>query len=339
MPQSSLSGQDLGSWQGQTTSGNGRGFDLQRLRILYYRLPEQVVSGGREKGRSRQRDQLDDRGKTVRRQGKLKRHARGRAFQTLRNQTEEGSDGMTVLICPDCRHENEPTRVYCHDCGAKLNRASLTKEKAADGNLETQQRMRRMFGGKQGRTRQIVLKLGKLILGAGVAAAIVLMLQRPDVPERKKTELLSTQINLELEKATMAPQGTQLRFTEEQVNAYLLNGLKSKKAQLDKWLLHFERAVVKFDEGVCRISVERSIFRYPLYTTVVFEVTAQNGQLITSNRGGSIGRLPIHPAIMKYGDVIFADVWKALERDRKMVAKLAAIEFHPQSVVLTAPAQ
>jgi len=39
---------------------------------------------------------------------------------------------------------------------------------------------------------------------------------------------------------------------------------------------------------------------------------------------------------MKYGDVLFTDLWKALDRERKLVAKLAAIEFHPQTVVLTA---
>ena len=29
---------------------------------------------------------------------------------------------ITKLICPECRHENEAERVYCHDCGARLNK-------------------------------------------------------------------------------------------------------------------------------------------------------------------------------------------------------------------------
>jgi hypothetical protein len=64
-------------------------------------------------------------------------------------------------------------------------------------------------------------------------------------------------------------------------------------------------------------------------------VTLQDGTLTASNNGGSIGRLPIHPALMKYGDLIFSDLWTALEREKKSVSKMGAIEFHPQTVVLT----
>jgi hypothetical protein len=38
---------------------------------------------------------------------------------------------------------------------------------------------------------------------------------------------------------------------------------------------------------------------------------------------------------MKYADPIFSDLWAALERERKAVSKMSAIEFHPQAVVLT----
>jgi hypothetical protein len=38
---------------------------------------------------------------------------------------------------------------------------------------------------------------------------------------------------------------------------------------------------------------------------------------------------------MKYGDLLFSDVWTALDRERKSVAKMSAIEFHPHAVVLT----
>jgi hypothetical protein len=37
---------------------------------------------------------------------------------------------------------------------------------------------------------------------------------------------------------------------------------------------------------------------------------------------------------MKYADPLFADLWTALDRERKSVAKMNAIEFHPQAVVL-----
>ena len=36
-------------------------------------------------------------------------------------------------------------------------------------------------------------------------------------------------------------------------------------------------------------------------------------------------------------NIIFADLWSALDRDRKLVAKMAAIEFHDKAVTLVVP--
>ena len=58
---------------------------------------------------------------------------------------------MTMLICPDCRNENEIERIYCHDCGTKLDRSKLKKDKSVvqeEKPEETQKRIRRMFGGR-----------------------------------------------------------------------------------------------------------------------------------------------------------------------------------------------
>ena len=98
--------------------------------------------------------------------------------------------------------------------------------------------------------------------------------------------------------------------------------------------LYIERAVATFDETVCRITAERSLFGFSVYTSTSSKVTVQNGKINATNLGGSIGRLPIHPLLMKYSDVLFADLWGALDRERKSVSKMGTIEFHPQAVVL-----
>jgi hypothetical protein len=172
-----------------------------------------------------------------------------------------------------------------------------------------------------------------MILGALAAAAIIQMLLPPDVPPRTKSGEFPPQINLDLENAAMNHGAPPLHYTEAQVNAYLGSALKSKQAALSQ-LLQFERAVVNFDESVCRITAERSLFGFSLFTATSSKVSLDNGTLKASNNGGSIGRLPIHPLLMKYADPIFGDLWTALDRERKSVAKMSAIEFHPQAVVL-----
>jgi hypothetical protein len=244
---------------------------------------------------------------------------------------------MIKLVCPECRRENEPERIYCHDCGARLDRSALAKvaPKGEDAK-ETQRRLRSMLDPQRAKMRLMFFKVSKLILGALAMAAVIVMVLPPlDVPARVKSDEFPPQITLDLENATTSRGAAPLRYTETQVNAYLGNALKSKQAALSK-LLTFERALVNFDDGVCRVTAERSLFGYSLFTATSSKVAIDNGKVVASNVGGSIGRMPIHPLIMNYGDVIFSDLWTALDREKKAVAKMGAIEFQPQTVVLTA---
>ena len=242
---------------------------------------------------------------------------------------------MIKLICPECRRENEAERIYCHDCGARLDRTALAKiaPKGEDAK-ETHRRLRSLLDPQRAKMRRMFFKISKLILGAFATAALVQMLLPPDLPPRTKSGEFPPQINLDLENAALNHNAPPLRYTDAQVNAYLGSALKSKQAALSK-LLQFERAVVSFDENVCRITAERSLFGFSVFTATSSKVTLENGTLKASNNGGTIGRLPIHPALMNYADPIFSDLWAALERERKSVSKMSAIEFHPQAVVLT----
>src|SRR5881394_1471689 len=177
---------------------------------------------------------------------------------------------MITLICPECRRENEAERIYCHDCGARLDRTALAKIAPKGEDVkDTQRRLRTMLNPQRAKMRLLFFKVSKLILGALATAAVVQMILPPDVPPRAKTGEFPPQINLDLENAAMSHGAAPLQYTEAQANAY-------------------------------RITAERSLFGYSFFTTTAARVTLENGTLISSNNGGSIGRLPIHPLLMKY---------------------------------------
>jgi hypothetical protein len=241
---------------------------------------------------------------------------------------------MIKLVCPECRRENEPERIYCHDCGARLDRTALAKiaPKGEDAK-ETHRRLRMLLDPQRAKMRHLFFKASKVVLGAFALAAVIQMILPPDAPPRVKTGDFPPQINLDLENAALNHNAAPMQYTEAQVNAYLGSALKSKQAALSK-LLQFERAIVKFDENVCTITAERSLFGFSVFTTTSSRVSLQNGSLTATNIGGRIGRLPVHPLLMKYADPLFGDLWAALDRERKSVAKMGSIEFHPQAVVL-----
>lgn len=240
------------------------------------------------------------------------------------------------LICPQCRRENEAERIYCHDCGTRLDRSALAKEPPKEEDpRDTHKRVAALFSPGRAILRARFFQACKLILCAFIAGVIVQMIRPPDLPERANVAALPQQINLELEDLAMEPtRHGPLRYSDEQVNAYLAYTLKSKQAALSKYL-QFERVLVAFEEGSCSCTVERSLFGYSLYTTASFAAQLQNGNIVATSHGGSIGRMPIHPALMQYSGFLFNDVRSALDRERKSIVKMGSIEFHPKLIVLT----
>ncbi len=242
---------------------------------------------------------------------------------------------MTTVVCAECHHENEPERIYCHDCGARLDRSAVKVRK--ENVQDAQKRVKKLFDPTRARIRVLFFKISKVLLGSCAVAAFVQMILPPDVPAPVKSMMLASQIRLDLESATTRHQPAELRYTDEQVNVFLAYTLKTKQKSLDQPLLDFKRAVVAFQEHMCSITMERSLFGYSLYTTISVAPSVTGGKIAVTNKGGSIGRLPIHPQIAQYMGVLFDDLWSALDRETKLVAKMKVIEFHDKAVALTAP--
>ena len=247
---------------------------------------------------------------------------------------------ITKLICPECRYENEAERVYCHGCGARLCKpvAEAAKNEEAQ-TIETRERLRRMMDNRGVKARQWATNIAKLLLGSCIAAALIQIFLPPDLPAPTGKEmLLGPQIGLELENALFQHRGAQVTYREDQVNSYLGTVLKRKKVSLlDKPMLDFERGSRAVRRRHVSDDAGTLLFRpFDLHIRVLSrECTKRKNR--GHERGRRVGRMPIHPQLMQYAGFLFSDAWKAMEQDRKQVEKFAAIEFHPQTVVLTAP--
>src|SRR5262249_13017593 len=154
---------------------------------------------------------------------------------------EKAVDQMTTtkaavkLVCPECQRQNEPERIYCHDCGAKLDRSSLAKvAPKAEDPKQTQKRLKNLLDSGRLGLRLVFCQVSNLLLGACVLAGLIEMFLRPDdLPAPLKNVELQ-QLNLELEKAVESRSPTPLQFSEAQINNFLANIAKSKQAVLSK---------------------------------------------------------------------------------------------------------
>src|SRR4051794_36000323 len=104
-----------------------------------------------------------------------------------------------TLTCKECGYVNEPERVYCHNCGQKLDRSILPKE--AEVRRETPQQAQRRIRKMTNPEKSVVLqemKTGfKAIVWAAVLAALIQIAREPDgVPEKSDglpTRFVSTE--------------------------------------------------------------------------------------------------------------------------------------------------
>jgi hypothetical protein len=243
---------------------------------------------------------------------------------------------MTKLICPDCQHENEPERIYCHNCGARLDRTGVIKEKIQEGATEegARQHLKKMFAPNRGQGKRIAAQFAKMLLGALCLAAVIVMLLPPDLPPPPKSYEFAPLINMDMVSALTSRQPALLVYNEEQVDSYLASTVRRKDGPAQQGFFPLRRLFVQFQEGQCWIHVERRIFSLSIFSGSAYRVAIANGKITKDNLGGYIGRMPIDPRLMKYADVLLGKAWDSLARERNSVARLAGIEFHPKSVTL-----
>lgn len=242
----------------------------------------------------------------------------------------------TKLICPDCQHENEAERIYCHHCGARLDRSGIIRERVDEetSRESVRQHLKRMFAPDRGRNKRIALQLGKVLLGALLLGAVIVMILPPDLPPAPRNYSFAPLIGMDMVSALSNPQPTSLVYSEEQINGYLASVVRRKDGPAQQGYFPLRRIFVQFQEGQCWTHVERQAFTVSIYAGSAYRVKIENGQIKATNVAGYIGRMPIHPLVMKYTDVLLGKAWDALARERHSIARMAEIQFHPQTVTL-----
>ena len=229
------------------------------------------------------------------------------------------------LPCDQCGYVNEAERVYCHNCGAKLDRSLLPKasEKKPESLEKARKRVAKMTNPGSGGIMPLIKTLFKVALSSAALAAVILIAQKPDgVPEPKK-ELLSRLVGAEMMDAIGSPQPRQLSFSEDEVNQYLKQTLKAKEGVIPG--VRFERAFVNLSPGVLRISSEQSLWGYPVFAGIAYKLEINGGTFTPAIVGGNFGRLPVDPQVMQYADVAFKKLWSALERERKQMDRMQIV--------------
>jgi hypothetical protein len=238
-----------------------------------------------------------------------------------------------TLQCKECDYQNEPERVYCHNCGAKLDRSVLPKEEQIrrESPDRARKRIMKMTNPSGSVLRRELGALIKTVVFAVLVAMIVQAMREPaNLPAAKSNAPLRL-VSSDLFNLAETPMPTAGAFTEDEINAFL----KTKVIPTGSMGVQVKRAYIDLEERTARVGVEKTLYGYPIYMATAYRVEASNGVLITVNIGGSIGRLPVHSLIMeRISPLMFGSLAEAMQRELGLLRKMQTVLIRKDRVDL-----
>ena len=237
-----------------------------------------------------------------------------------------------MLICPKCGNDNELGRIFCHQCGDRLDISSIKPPSVAE-------RKRRLF--KAEAIRNIRFLVNLVILGVLILVVALICLTPPVVPtQSSNTELVASDTKrMELDRIGRGKKGGQVTVTEAQLNAFFNQrpfrtatgaGIELTPIALR---IHLNESRVQMEFlGATQFG---SYFEKKLYLAYEGQPILRAGKFGFKPTGGWIGRLPVHPLILRitsFFESRFGRLFNEFSSEKELLDTLTAIDVTQESV-------
>lgn len=252
---------------------------------------------------------------------------------------------LPTIACKDCGHVNEGERVYCHNCGAKLDRTVLLTEQQQkqESYEDRKKRIHKMMNPNAGLFVGAWKSLLKAVGAGAIVAALINMAMPPEAvpPMPKKGELPdSPQIGMLLENMTMNPAPMRIALQESEINNYLKSSVRMKKDNsFAASILTFQRAFVNLQDNVCNITLQNGLYDYPTYMTIGYNLSIRNHKIVGNPVSIHLGRLALPAIAAPYVAPMFQPLWDVMHREHSLMDKLQSVEVKKGSMILTSAPQ
>lgn len=247
------------------------------------------------------------------------------------------------IACKECGHINESERVYCHNCGVKLDRSALVtpaqqqKQPSAEEVREKKVReIRKLMAPGGGFLKKQGVMLGKMLACAlGFAVLIDGALPPQNLPQVPKGVIVDLpQIDKQLETLVAAPAGQQLELSQKEINAYLKVRFRKRAYALSS-VAPITRSCVALEDGVAHLILRAEILGFPLYVSFSeqLHIDKKNGLKATCV-GMRLGRLPLPGWVQQSAATGLPGIMASLKREGQLLQQAASAEIEPGKIVL-----
>lgn len=248
---------------------------------------------------------------------------------------------LPTITCKECGHVNETERVYCHNCGNKLDRSELLTQqvKPEESLAKKQRRIKKMMNPNTGAKGELWKMAVKTLFFAAVAAAAIDAVLPPNpVPPMLKEIADVSDLGQTLEYLTAAPARRSVSLSEDAINGYLWNTIHVKAD--GSWMqsiFTFQRVFVELEPDILKITTQNAIQNYPLYAGVDYRLQIAGNELFATPVGANIGRLQLPPALAPYLPALLDSLnspWNSLKQERSLMNKLESVKIQKGLMIL-----
>jgi hypothetical protein len=240
-----------------------------------------------------------------------------------------------MLKCQKCGYDNELGRIFCHQCGSKLDLEQI--KPASRGG----KKLRPKGSPGIGRVLLRVFEIGAVVL---IVWAVVLLVQVPVAPHVVTTEQDASSAERKrfaLERLIDQGKEASIQVSAAELNAFLSKfgfekaegkGVKITPRSLQVRLGANEVTVIVTGELAMGDSLKKNF-----YLSCTGIPAVEGGHFVFKPVAAAVGALPIHPQIMESTGFIqnyLSELFHNLSEERKLLDKLTAISVNKERVLL-----
>jgi len=262
-----------------------------------------------------------------------------------------------MIPCGACGHENDPTRVFCQNCGVRLDKSAVTESPdgaASPAPAGAPPPSPVQFRAGRDTPKPPAMRSGALFKGvwiflkevavtaalAFVIACLVQMLRAPDgvVAAKAPLEASASLLAADIQAARDNPYPRALTITADQANNFLAARLAPALAGPMGWPpVSFSRAFVVPADGRLTLAVQQAFMGLPVFLQVTVEPVAGDGGIGARLVGGRIGRLPLPTALLPQFEKSFSPTLGALATPMEWFRSASSVEISPAGAVVNWP--
>ena len=241
-----------------------------------------------------------------------------------------------MLTCPKCSFQNELGRIFCHQCGTKLDLDQVPHQTPGGDRIRRKRRMTPL------RMLRRAIDVAVIVLAIWV---IYLICQVPNIRPVQPTNadlLAGDNKRLALEQIELQDRAGTVEVTGAELNGFIgsMSFNKSRGGGLETTPVVLR---AELGDGVVTLDYIAELHVGNVFTKRIFMSytgvpMVQDGFFDFQGVAASVGDLPIHPKILDGTTSIqdtFAKLFSRFSHEHKLLDQLASISVNNKRILLT----